>query len=72
MPSADFNRLAYRERDTRDDRITLQFSCLATGDPRWDSFEVARLELGRRLEPLVLGVGAASVGELTRLRDSLA
>ena len=71
VPSAEFNRLAYRERDRREGRITLQFSCLASGDGRWDSFEVPRLELGRRLEPLVRGAGPASPDELARLRDAL-
>ncbi len=69
VPSADFNKLAYRERDAREGRVTLQFSCLASGDARWDSFELARLELGRRLEPLVRGAGEASLGELSRLRE---
>lgn len=69
VPSADFNKLAYRERDAREGRVTLQFSCLASGDARWDGFEVDRLELGRRLEPLVRGAGEASLGELSRLRE---
>ncbi len=36
IPSADFNRLAYHERPTHADRITLQFSCRAAGDERCD------------------------------------
>src|SRR3982074_2235230 len=44
VPSADFNRLAYRERSAHAGRITLQFSCRTGGDERWDSFEVLRLE----------------------------
>ncbi|MEO8745121.1 MAG: hypothetical protein ABI334_08540 [Candidatus Dormiibacterota bacterium] len=69
VPSADFNRLAYRERSARAGRITLQFSCLALGDERWDSFEVSRLEVASRLEPLVRAVGHASVEELGALRE---
>jgi hypothetical protein len=70
VPSADFNRLAYRQGDARrPDRTTLQFSCLAAGDPRWDAFEVPRLELGRRLEPLVRGAGPATLGDLSLLRS---
>jgi hypothetical protein len=69
VSSTDFNRLAYRERDSREGRVTLQFSCLAAGDERWDSFEVARLELGRRLEPLLREVGPATLGELSKFRD---
>ena len=69
VPSADFNRLAYRERDTRKGRVTLQFSCVAAGDPLWDSFEVRRLELGHRLEPLVKKAGPGTVEELSALRQ---
>ena len=69
VPSMDFNRLAYRERATHADRITLQFSCRASGDKRWDSFEVPRLELAARLEPLVSRLGAATVEELISLRE---
>ena len=68
VPSADFNRLAYRERSARAGRITLQFSCLASGDERWDSYEVSRLEVASRLEPLVHAVGTASLEELSALR----
>lgn len=71
VPSADFNRLAYRERDSRKGRVTLQFSCLASGDERWDGFKVERLELGARLEPLVHDAGAATLGELSRLREQV-
>ena len=71
VPSADFNRLAYRERSEKQDRVTLQFSCLAAGDARWDEFEVPRLELGARLEPLVAALGPASTGELHALREQL-
>jgi hypothetical protein len=69
IPSADFNRLAYRERSTHANRITLQFSCRAAGDERWDSFEVPRLQLAARLEPLVGSLGAATLEELSSLRD---
>ena len=71
VPSADFNQLAYRERSKRAGRVTLQFSCVAAGDARWDRFEVPRLELGARLEPLVAALGPATGGELSVLRDQL-
>ena len=71
VPSADFNQLAYREHSKRAGRVTLQFSCVAAGDARWDRFEVPRLELGARLEPLVAALGPATVGELSALRDQL-
>jgi hypothetical protein len=70
VPSVEFNRLVYRERDTRKGRVTLQFSCVATGDPRWDSFELERLELGPRLEPLVREARPATVEELRALRPA--
>ncbi len=54
VPSAEFNRLAYRQhRADQPGRVTLQFSCRAAGDPRWDRFEVGHLELGERLLDLV-------------------
>ena len=71
VPSADFNRLAYREHAARPGRVSLQFSCVAKGDPRWDQFEVPRLELGARLEPLVAALGPAKIEELSALRDRL-
>ena len=71
VPSADFNRLAYREHSARPGRVSLQFSCVAKGDPRWDQFEVPRLELGARLEPLVAALGPAKIEELSALRDRL-
>lgn len=70
VPSAEFNRGAYRERSSRPDRVTLQFSCRATGDKQWSSFEVARLQLAALLEPLVAAAGPATVEELTSLRDA--
>jgi len=71
VPSADFNRLAYRERDERYGRVSLQFSCLASGDAKWDAFEVPRLELGSRLEPIVQDIGPTTAREVSRLRDHL-
>ena len=69
IPSADFNRLAYRERDAHHpERITLQFSCRAEGDERWEEFEVQRLKLGGALEPLVHAVGPTNLEELKALR----
>ena len=71
VPSADFNRLAYREHSARPGRVTLQFSCLASGDASWDQFEVPRLELGSLLEPLVAALGPATVEELRTLRGQV-
>ena len=71
VPSADFNHLAYREHSDRAGRVTLQFSCLASGDARWGKFEVPRLELGARLEPLVAALGPVPTHELSSLRDGL-
>ena len=69
VPSADFNRVAYREHTGDTGRVTLQFSCRVAGDERWGSFEVSRLDLGARLEPLVRAAGPAPVGELVGIRD---
>ena len=71
VPSADFNRLAYREHSSRAGRVTLQFSCLAAGDERWDRFEVPRLELASVFEPLVGALGGASLDELSSLRKQV-
>lgn len=61
IPSADFNRLAYRERRrSRPGRVALQFSCRSAGDPTWDRFEVARLELGARVMASVDALGPTS------------
>ncbi len=51
VPSAAFHRLA--TQDANRERVALEFSCRATGDPRWDAYEVSRQELGRRLLQLV-------------------
>jgi len=69
VPSVDFNRLAYRERAPDPKRVTLQFSCRVAGDERWGAFEVPRLELGGRLEPLVRAVGPGTLEDLSGLRD---
>lgn len=71
VPSADFNRLAYREHSSRPGRVDLQFSCRAAGDERWDRFEVPRLELAVKLEPLVVAAGRGSHDELNGLRGEV-
>ena len=71
IPSADFNRLAYRERSPRAGRVALQFSCRVDGDPRWDEFQVDRLALGTRLEPLVAELGPAAPEEFGALRAAM-
>src|SRR5438445_3246621 len=71
VPSADFNRLAYREHSERRGRVSLQFSCVASGDGRWDAFEGPRLELGAKLEPLVAALGAAKREEMDGLRAAV-
>jgi hypothetical protein len=69
VPSADFNRLAYREHSSREGRVTLQFSCRASGDDHWEGFEVNRLELATRLAPMVSALGPATIDELSALRE---
>ncbi len=70
IPSADFNRLAYREHASHPGRVNLQFSCRAAGDQRWDHYELKRLELGGRLEPLVAELGPAEPETLLALRGN--
>ena len=54
VPSADFNRLAYRQhKHDEPGRVVLQFSALAAGGGVWDRFEVSRHQLGPRLVSLV-------------------
>jgi hypothetical protein len=69
--SADFNRLANHDHPHRPGHVTLQFSCVASGDKRWGPFEVPRLELAARLEPLVTALGPASAEELSALRAQI-
>ena len=71
VPSADFNRLANHDHPHRPGHVTLQFSCIATGDQRWDQFEVPRLGLAARLEPLVATLGPATTEELSALRHQI-
>lgn len=71
VPSAEFNRLAYRERSPRVGRVTLQFSCRAKGDEHWDSFELARLQLAAALEPLVSAAGRSTVEDLAAMRGDV-
>jgi hypothetical protein len=60
VPSAQFNALAYRERRSDEPgRVVLQFSCLASGDPKWDAFELAPIALGTAFQK-ILGDGPAS------------
>jgi hypothetical protein len=68
IPSRFEPDVDYRERSSHADRVTLQFSCRATGDVQWDSFEVARLQLAGVLEPIVGAAGPATVEELISLR----
>ena len=72
VPSAEFNRLAYREHSKRPGRVSLQFSCVASADSRWDRFEVPRLQLGARLASLVAALGPATSEELSALRVKVA
>ena len=71
IPSAEFNRLAYRSLSERSGHIVLIFECIAAGDERWNQFEVSRLELAARLEPLVTALGPASAEELSALRAQI-
>ncbi len=72
VPSSDFNRLASREAKAAEaNHVILRFRCRATGDKRWDPFEIPRLELAARLEPLIAALGLATAEELSALRDQI-
>ena len=69
VPSADFNRLAYRQHSAgRPGRVVLQFSCRAGGDPVWEAYELAPTALGAAVErvletaPEDVGFGLAAFG----------
>jgi len=49
VPSPDFNRLAYRSPYLGGRKIGLIFSARASGDPKWDKYEVTKETLGLRL-----------------------
>ena len=53
VPSADFNRLAYRGAGRRGKGIELEFMASPTRDDRWSRFRCARLDLGPQLIALI-------------------
>lgn len=61
VPSADFDRLAYRGAGRRGKGIELQFMASPIRQDRWAGFRCGRLDLGPRLVAIVDAVQAASV-----------
>lgn len=61
VPSADFNRLAYRGAGRRGKGIELQFMASPTRADHWSEFRCARLELGPRLVQLIGSLPASHV-----------
>ncbi|HYM96740.1 MAG TPA: hypothetical protein VET26_05545 [Candidatus Sulfotelmatobacter sp.] len=53
VPSADFNRLAYRGAGRRGKGIELQFMASPTRDDRWSAFRCGRMDLGARLLSII-------------------
>ncbi len=53
VPSADFNKHAYRGVGRRGKGIELQFMASPTRDDRWSDFRCTRVELGPRLMAIV-------------------
>jgi hypothetical protein len=53
VPSADFNRLAYRGAGRRGKGIELQFMASPTRADHWAAFRCGRMELGPRLVALI-------------------
>ncbi len=60
VPSADFNRLAYRGAGRRGKGIELQFMASPTRDDRWAAFRGSRLDLGPRLLALADALGPSA------------
>jgi hypothetical protein len=71
LPSADFNRLAYRDLNSQPGHVIFNLRGRADGDKRFGKFEIPRLEFAARLQPLVAGVGSARPEELSALRAQL-
>ncbi len=71
LPSADFNRLADRDLVRQPGHVIFKLRGRADGDKRLGKFEVPRLELAARLQPIVAGLGPATVEELGRLKSQL-
>jgi hypothetical protein len=61
VPSADFNRLAYRGAGRRGKGIELEFMASPTRADRWSAFRSDRLALGPRLIALVDVIQGAGV-----------
>jgi len=53
VPSADFNRLAYRAAGRRGKGIELEFMASPIRDDHWAPFRLGRMELGTRLVDLI-------------------
>jgi hypothetical protein len=60
VPSADFNRLAYRGAGRRGKGIELQFMASPTRTDKWSGFRCARLEVGPRLLQVIAGLPASA------------
>jgi hypothetical protein len=71
LPSADFNRLADRDLVRQPGHVIFKLRGRADGDKRLGKFEVPRLELAARLQPLVADLGPATSEELSALRDQI-
>jgi hypothetical protein len=71
LPSADFNRLADRDLVRQPGHVIFKLRGRADGDKRLGKFEVPRLELAARLQPLVADLGPATSEELSALRAQI-
>lgn len=60
VPSADFNRLAYRGKGTRGKGLELQFFASPTRNDHWAAFRCGRLDLGPRLLAIIDSLPAAA------------
>ncbi len=61
VPSADFNRLAYRGAGRRDKGIELQFMASPSRLDRWATYRCGRMDLGPRLITVIDSLPAGTV-----------
>jgi hypothetical protein len=64
VPSADFNRLAYRGAGRRGKGIELQFMASPTRKDRWSAFRCTRMDLGPKLINLIDSLPAGRAPKL--------
>jgi len=72
VPSADFNRLAYRGAGRRGKGIELQFMASPTREDRWARFRCGRQDVGARLRDIVVSLPSGPPPQISGTRLLLA